>query len=75
MTPKEKANQILDKYKTFVVMWTGGVKVEEENVRQCALIAVNEVIEAWEYIDVYLANGQGKLHPNLRFWYEVKKLI
>ena len=56
MTPEEKANQLITK--------KGSIKH--------ALITVNEVIEQWEYIDIYLADGRGEFNPNLRYWYNVK---
>ena len=31
MTPKEKAQELFDKYATYVVMWTGGIEVENQN--------------------------------------------
>lgn len=40
MTSKEKAKEIVDKYSTYVVMWAGGIETSRENVKQCALIAV-----------------------------------
>ena len=48
MTPKEKAEKLVNKYSTYVVMWAGGIEVTRENVKQCALIAVDEIIEALE---------------------------
>jgi hypothetical protein len=44
MTPKEKAKELVDKYSTYVVMWSGGIEVETQNVKQCALIAANEIL-------------------------------
>lgn len=44
MTPKEKAKQLIDKYRTYCVYWTGGVAVENANVKQCALIAIDEAL-------------------------------
>ncbi len=73
MTPKEKAENILNKYRTFVVMWSGDTQTTNENVKQCALITVDEVIEQWDYIDTYLADDNGKLNPNLKYWYDVRK--
>jgi hypothetical protein len=72
MTPKEKAKELVDKYSTYVVMWSGGIEVETQNVKQCALIAVDEILNA---------NG---LHPNDTdydynkaelYWEEVKQEI
>lgn len=42
---------------------------------ECALIAVNEIIEQWEYIDTHIADDGGKLNPNLKYWLEVKQEI
>ena len=75
MTPKEKSTQILDKFRTNVVLWSGGSETETENVRQCALIVVKEVIEQWDYIDTYLADMNGELNPNLKYWYDVREEI
>ena len=43
-SPKEKSQSIIDKYRMFSVMWCGGVDVENQNVKQCALIAVDEML-------------------------------
>ncbi len=40
---------------------------------QGAHLIVDEVIAQWEYIDTYLADLGGKLNPNLKYWYDVKK--
>jgi len=37
------------------------------------LVTVKEVVAQWEVVDAYIANGQGKLNPNLRYWYEVEQ--
>lgn len=41
MTPKEKAEELVDKY---LVLVNGAITFED--VKQCALIAVDEIIEA-----------------------------
>jgi hypothetical protein len=67
MTPKEKAEDLFYKY----------LKVDgtDFNIKQSALIAVDEIIGQWEVIDVYLADGNGQLNQNLKYWYTVKKEI
>ena len=67
MTPKEKAKELFDKYATYVVMWTGGIEVENQNCNQCALIAVDEIIKSLEDV----------LHPNPfgQYWNKVKQEI
>lgn len=44
-TPKEKAEELFNKYATYAVMWTGGIEVEKQNCKQCALIAVDEILK------------------------------
>jgi hypothetical protein len=69
MTPKERAVSILDKYKKALRPDNRSL----EEAKQCALIAVNEIIRQWEYIDTYLADMGGELNPNLKYWISVKK--
>ena len=68
MTPKEKAKELYFKYYQQVADGS----FPEYNAKQCALIAVNEIIDQWEYIYVHIADGMGELNPNLKYWYEVK---
>ena len=54
MTPKEKAKELVDKYvklyPSYVVMWQGDVDNAEKNIKQCALIAVDEILnEYWSH--------------------------
>ena len=67
MTPKEKAQELFDKYATYVVRWTGGIEVENQNCKQCALIAVDEIIKSLDDV----------LHPNPfgQYWNKVKQEI
>ena len=70
MTPKEKAEDIVRKYSTYVVMWTGGVETERQNVKQCALITVQEIIsEMSDYYDEYDCT---KTLKKIEYWQEVK---
>ena len=68
MEPKEKAIELVNKYSKFFDRAHYG---RLQSLR-CALILVNEIIDQWEYVDVYLADGGGKLNFNLKYWYEVK---
>jgi hypothetical protein len=43
MTPKEKAQELVDIYKIFVIGRNDSV-IEKQNSKQCALIAVDEII-------------------------------
>jgi len=64
MTPKEKAKTLVDKYRTFIVMWSGGIYVERENIKQCALICIEQMIKE---CDGY--------YKGIKYWKEVKKEI
>jgi len=61
MTPKENAQELFNKYATYVVMWAGDINTTHQNCKQCALIAVDEIINNVELYSTY--------------WQEVKQEI
>ena len=84
MTPKEKANEILDKFRKFVRYWDSyndcplpEKKVMKE-LKQCALIAVDEIINncTWSW-DWYKKQGYIDVQDELKtdYWHQVKKEI
>lgn len=73
MTPKEKAEELFNKYYSYLKSNLMDDKEAIDDAKQCALIAVDLTISQWEYIDTYLADANGELNPNLRYWYEVKE--
>ena len=85
MTPEEKAKELYDKmldhnwYNNHVTnrhgVYIKDKMYDEEEAKNCALICVSEIVEQWEYVDTYLGDLGGKLNPNLKYWYEVKKEI
>jgi hypothetical protein len=85
MTPKEKAEELVKKFGTYAVMWSGGIEVERQNVKQCALIAVDEIILSapFEPVDTDWdeagASAQywypQKLEDSAKWWGEVKQEI
>lgn len=74
MTPKEKAKELFDKYATYAVMWTGGIEVEKQNCKQCALIAVDEIISNMPY-GFYSGIRPNYKGTDLEYWQEVKQEI
>jgi crotonobetainyl-CoA:carnitine CoA-transferase CaiB-like acyl-CoA transferase len=66
MTPKEKAEQLLDKFKFASIYFTNGFDGAKLNAKTCALFAVDELIEETSF-EV----------PNIRqrYWKEVKQEI
>jgi hypothetical protein len=74
MTPKEKAEELFDKF--YLVKDERGLyRLNEFIAKQCALIAVDEIIQQWEVIDTYIADFGGKLNQSLKYWQEVKQEI
>jgi len=63
MTPKEKAIEIVDSYFTII-----DGQVEFKLIKQCALIAVDEILNDPFYTTTINLSG-------LYFWQEVKKEI
>ena len=71
MTPKEKSEELILNF----------MRLQEPTyncfhsklAKQCALIAVDEILKQWEYIDTYLSDLGGKFNPNLKYWQEVKE--
>lgn len=64
MTPKEKAEQIQKRFKDRGY-------TNDSEIKEMSLIVANEVTEQWEYVDAYLADLNGQLNPNLKYWYDV----
>lgn len=77
MTPKEKAKELFDKYATYAVMWTGGIEVEKQNCKQCALIAVNTMLDNAGFIwgGTDSETGLTARDSFRKYWNEVKEEI
>lgn len=68
MTPKEKAEELYSKFNPHVLQRDFfGDDVEKAKSKQCALIAVDEMIEAFWYTH--------KNESEYRYWIEVKQEI
>jgi hypothetical protein len=81
MTPKEKAIELIDKYKPFVYCYMGSGMLSntyDEDVilnmsKQCALIAVDEIVK-----ECYNWNGSDNVQWETKrfdYWNEVKQEI
>jgi hypothetical protein len=65
MTPKEKAEKLYNKYAPYMLEWDG---VDKWAVKECALISVDEVIEA-----LHEHHWQNRII--IDYWQEVKQEI
>jgi hypothetical protein len=87
MTPKEKAIDLVDKFNQYTIKasthYPNGKMVECKNdAKQCALIAVDEIIEATKYeihhAKAYIDGRKSKINTNVYYnpyWQEVKQEI
>ena len=70
MTPQEKAKELYEKFIIYTDVDIQNSKVEIYNTKQCALIAVDEIISELEDIMNFTGN---KLSLKLiKYWKEVK---
>ena len=70
MTPKEKAKQLFDKF-YYVKDEQGFHSVNKYRAKQCALIAVNEILD---FMLIELKWDE-KYNGNVIYWKEVKQEI
>ena len=68
MTPKEKADELIEKYLSLYDIFNKPIITDEQDAVQCAIIAVDEIIYQIDCIDTYLGN----LSEQIGFWQEVK---
>lgn len=66
MTPKEKANQLVDNY---WLMDKINPSLSKEQAKQCALVAVDEILFVLKF------NLDFKMEKSIKYWQEVKEEI
>ena len=73
MKAKNKAKELLDRYAPLAKYWDcyNDEPLEENNAKQCALIAVEEIIK----VLVDLSNGEFTFIKDVEYWQEVKNEI
>ena len=67
MTPKEKAQELVDKFRTEILSFLGD-RIKDQNAKRCALIAVDELIKIH-----YLLTTTNDTSPSINYWKEVKQ--
>jgi len=70
MTPKEKAIQLVDNFRLNVLDYEGS-GMNEYKAKQCALIAVNEILN----LMIKEFKWDVKHNGNIEYWQEVKQEI
>ena len=74
MTPQEKANNLVNQYRIILMREDtecGNEILCSRIAKQCALIAVDELIECSKSYDIYNATWATQIH----FWNKVKQEI
>ena len=69
MTAKEKAQELVDKFRTEITSFLGD-NMKKINAKKCALVAVDELIKIH-----YLLTTTHDTSPSINYWKEVKKEI
>mgnify|MGYP007049626331 CR=1 FL=1 len=79
MTPKEKAKELVDKFRLHVLEKDFfGDSVEHDNAKQCALIAVDEMLNNGNLESQLIQakyRGKEPYSFELEYWQEVKQEI
>jgi hypothetical protein len=71
MTPKEKAEEFITKFYPRATSYSSDRKNQNENAKQCALIAVDEIILANPYSNTF----KNVEYSSMDYWKEVKQEI
>lgn len=87
MTPKEKAKELVDKFAMYLRANLRYDEEANEEAKQCALIAVDEILKSNSNINVFISSKDVKYKnkaetevksdckENLKYWQEVKQEI
>ena len=67
MTPKEKAEELIDKFRNEITSFLGD-NMKKINAKKCALVAVDELIKIH-----YLLTTTHDTSPSINYWKEVKQ--
>ena len=68
MTPKEKAQELVDKFRNEITSFLGD-NMKKINAKKCALIAVDEILFLLEF------NLDFRMERSITYYLEVKKEI
>ena len=68
MTPKEKAQELVDKFRNEILSFLND-RIKEQNAKRCALIAVDEILFVLEF------NLDFRMERSITYYLEVKQEI
>lgn len=67
-TPQEKAKELVAKYRNIIMSFLSD-RMKKENAKECAIIAVDEIINSVVIINLTVAENQ------FEYWEQVKEEI
>jgi hypothetical protein len=74
MKPKEKAIELYNKmYETGFKPKSVLIRIEQ--AKECALIAVDEILKEYAHAENHIEDIMGKISIYIKYWQEVKKEI
>ena len=68
MSPKDKAEELVDKFYPRATSYSSDRKNQKDNAKQCALIAVDEIINSNPHSNPFNTN----VESTMSYWQEVK---
>lgn len=74
MTPKEKAEELVERFRMNVLDWES-CSINEHKAKQCALIAVDEILNDYSYMQNVRNANSNQIHSRRVYWQEVKQEI
>ena len=84
MTPKEKAEELVEKFKfetkkseiiNDILLGDISVMFKHYKAKQCALIAVDEILNDYSYMQNVRNANSNQIHSQRVYWQEVKQEI
>ena len=72
MTPKEKAEELVTKILNLI---EGSDTIAQEMAKDCALIAVDEILNDYSYMQNVRNANSNQIHSRRVYWQEVKQEI
>ncbi len=74
MTTEEKAKELIEKFQPYCDYDAGHIYKQKENAKACALICVEEILDAFACLKGYSWSGDRDKDP-VKKWQQVKEYL
>jgi len=75
MTPKQKAEELFNRYWLKVYNEKGFPAMGKNAAKDCALIAVDEILKEYAQAENHIEDIMGRISLYIKYWQEVKQEI